>query len=576
MSKKLFAFCENEIIFRLLKDNLNALFDIQFLDDLEDIKIDALNFSDEIIILIEPILPNKPLELKHLDNVLNLYFYFIQKEYFNFKLIILSTYSSVLLKALYQYPEIFHLPKIFFVELKNNASFIKFKEIINQPQQKLLQLKDYYYILKHLKIYPTKSYDDHHSMANRWTFLLWSEILQPGSFSTTFDNELYLNYLYTLYKIKNKIINTTNSKDILNKLNNFDLKNIKFLVLTDEPYARNFWNKFFENIDPKDYLITIDNNLQDKNDLKKNILQLIQQSEPEIIITDMFLLKREITNHLNANELLSYEIIKETREKINGGIQFILFTAQNNFQYISEFTKLNITNFVIKPSPLSNYSFIQQQLSHLIQSIQSAKENIYLVNTYKKIIKIKDKLNEINLLNDSSNKNSKDITKYAIIDHLHMHFKLLQKAHDEDDYAYAFITIFQVMEQFINLLFKVTKNNELFIKDKKLNRYIKYDKDTGKYKIMDSNFTTQAELSIGMKFIHIYLHYIKKIDINKLLEITPEMQNEFEHIYTHFNARNIFIHNRNNLKNYRYKEIIFKPNGSVKLLNYLYNTIMAM
>lgn len=261
----------------------------------------------------------------------------------------------------------------------NPKDLNKYIKLFNKNKLKSLTNIDDF--LFKMKIKPCAEYDSHHAIANEWSLLRWSNILQIGEFDESFttikqniEGLLYYKYL--------SLINPL-SDDRLSP--NINLKGKGKVLYIDDEWNKG-WNTIFKHIFKSNSSYEFKTVEYDFSDKEFSVGGPIIESEieafdPDIVILDLRLFKEDFEKDRNPENLSGFKILEEIKKK-NLGIQVILFTASNK---VWNFQKLQIAGadyFILKNSPenIINSDSTLDSIKNFKKSIEKASEKAFIKN----------------------------------------------------------------------------------------------------------------------------------------------------------------------------------------------------
>ncbi|NWL04243.1 hypothetical protein DM790_25780 [Flavobacterium collinsii] len=261
----------------------------------------------------------------------------------------------------------------------NPKELNKYIKLFNE--NKLKSLKNIDDFLFKMKIKPCAEYDSHHAIANEWSLLQWSHILQIGEFDEAFtsikqntEGLLYYKYLSLINPISD---DTTYP--------NINLKGKGKVLYIDDQWNKG-WNTIFKHIFKSNSSYEFKTVEYDFSDKEFSVGDPIIKSEieafdPDIVILDLRLFKEDFEKDKRTEDLSGFKILEQIKKK-NLGIQVIIFTASNK---VWNFQKLQIAgaeNFVLKNSPENTISsdLISNSIKNFNESIEKASEKAFIKN----------------------------------------------------------------------------------------------------------------------------------------------------------------------------------------------------
>lgn len=261
----------------------------------------------------------------------------------------------------------------------NPKDLNKYIRLFNENKLKSLTNIDDF--LFKMKIKPCSEFDSHHAIANEWSLLRWSQILQIDHFDESFasikqntEGLLYYKYL----SLKHHISLETSSIDI-----NFNGGG-KVLYIDDE--WNKGWNTIFKHIFSRNSAYSFKAFEYDFSDKEFSVGSPIIKSEieafdPDIVILDLRLFKDDFGKDRAPENLSGFKILQEIKKK-NLGIQVIIFTASNK---VWNFQKLKLAGadyFILKNSPenIITSDSTSESIKNFKKSIEEASEKAFIKN----------------------------------------------------------------------------------------------------------------------------------------------------------------------------------------------------
>ncbi|MCX7833758.1 MAG: hypothetical protein N2490_06070 [Ignavibacteria bacterium] len=473
--------------------------------------------------------PNNPLDFSPTNDILNLYFKLTQRKFYQFELILIGYLNPWLFKILYENSSILNLPNIHYYELKKDE--LKSLLFADIPQY-IIHQDLFKQLLMSIPIKPKRTYDDSHFTSNKWTYTKWLNILLPGSGSIIEDenDNLYFNYLLTIQSnsLQEEFENLYTHKDLPTSLTNI------FIIDDDiDQRAKKLWRAYFSkcfNINNIQYKILDPKSISQKN--IDTIFEEIIDFKPHIVILDLLLRKEEIIGNYSIDKLVSFTVLKKLKQ-FNPGIQVLIFSANNNILKYQELTPIGIDGYIIKESPNeSNPSFLY--INYLTSNIKHAFRRSPLIDVYCKVSELKILLNEKCYFNlEQRNEIGKQLDSF---------YRQITKAQDHLDFSYSYINLHIILEK-INKVLLIEENENWYYRDRaKIEYVIKYNSKLKKYHVSEYSMLSEREKNQGIRFLMIYLYYVKKNYINRWYSLSDEIQNELTEIYNFFYTRNQIVH----------------------------------
>ncbi len=319
-------------------------------------------------------------------------------------------------------------------------------------------LENMSFFINSILINPPANYQSHHSIANEWSILRWSKVLGISQENILLKNIqknivslLYYKFLQTKYPIEQE-------PDIAS----FNIQGQgKVLYIDDE------WDKGWDLV-LNEFLLsstdivfeTLKYNFKDKSqddillECKSNILK----QNPEIVLLDLRLSESDISNSANSKELTGYKLLQEIKA-INPGIQVVIFTASNKVWNFTELQKAGADDFVFKESPelSSDPAYSRNCIEKLASSLSDALKMSFLK-------KVHSKMDVIELLHNIGNNDEENEFYNRLKVNLGIAFRVLVDTKYSDKYFnYAYLQLFQIIEDFCNLSYVFKDGNDCFV-----------------------------------------------------------------------------------------------------------------
>jgi len=276
--------------------------------------------------------------------------------------------------------------------------------------------------------------------------------------------------------------------------------------------------------------------------------------EQDIIFLDLRLSPQEdkIFESMSNAELSGVKILKKIKT-INQGIQVIIFTASNKAWNMKRLLDEGADAYFIKESPeyIIKDKVSEENYKNLKESIKGCFDNGYLKEIYKDIQELKQKLDKLPNLTDFTNeiKNQLDIA-----------YSLLSVAKLKEQFAYAFVSLYLIIE---------TVNNQFVFKNSDKTWNIldagnlldwKWDELSKSY-INKKQKVQKEKPPEWKKFAGIYFQKWQKSDHDFI-----------KTIYFLIRKRNGFVHNVESILNKQKNGLylnrdIYEPDGFKKLFD---------
>lgn len=324
---------------------------------------------------------------------------------------------------------------------------------------------DYYKnVLSKLNIKRKEAYGGH-DIANAWGCFKVAQVIGVDSKIYQLDSiAKHLTQLYSKYLIcKNETFSTENRID-LNPIK-CNGKNILFIDdKSDDGWAELMKNLFrgagdnFKYVDSSRYKADdLHKSFKDFDGFYKECQSHIGK-DWDLIIIDLRLNpeKEDIDNELiKPTDFSGYKLIDEFLTK-NEGYQIIVLTASNKIWNINSALKRGANSYFIKESPEFNFpiSETKKLLDKFKSDVKVCFERAYLQQIFKEK---KDLIHSINEMEYGS-----DFLE-TLKNQLNLAFYLLSKAETKEQFAYAYVSLYMIIETVNNQFVVKTSNDEWMI-----------------------------------------------------------------------------------------------------------------
>ena len=299
--------------------------------------------------------------------------------------------------------------------------------------------KEYIDAVRKLDIKPPLSYKSHHSVTNEWSILRWSKYLainceELEKLQKDISTSLYYAWLHAIYPISE-----------IQKSNNKHINAGKILLIDDE--ADKGWNFFFKNLFLKNHYRSIGENFKKKkvDEIVEDAIQTVEEFKPDLVILDLRLHDDDF-DQTDPEGLSGVKILQKIKN-YNPGIQVLGFSASDKIWNYLALEKYNIDGYILKEAPEMSLSaeFTQQAIYKLIKSINFALQKKYLSDIYRRKEDMKGRMSHTKL-------------NQKFIDEIHkqidISYYLLYQADSGEEYAYAFVSLYLVVECINNYFIK--------------------------------------------------------------------------------------------------------------------------
>lgn len=311
---------------------------------------------------------------------------------------------------------------------------------------KVRPLNDKETFVSKLKIIPSSNHTSHHSIANEWSLLRWSELLsielnEPlTSVKQNVESSLYYKYLLALNPIEEK------NQLTFSKIDSID----KILYIDDE------WNKGWKLV-LNQLLIksgasnfkTLEYSFKDSKpeDTIAACKAEINSFDPNVVILDLRLCDQDFT--IKKTDSLTGYILLDFIKKLNPGIQVIIFSASNKVWNLIELQKAEADDFILKDSPETSKT--SESISNLINALNKASQRTFLKELIQKCNIIDGKLTaQINPSNHDYNDFINDLKSKLKICMASLKAINLEKPSTTDIAFLSFYNFLEAFKYYIN------------------------------------------------------------------------------------------------------------------------------
>lgn len=396
-----------------------------------------------------------------------------------------------------------------------------------------------------------KSDSGGHDIANAWGCFKVAQVI--GIDDKRFQLESISKHLKQLYAKHLICKNETFSNEERIDLNPIKCNGKNILFIDDK--ADEGWAELMKNLfkGAGDNFVSVDSSKYKADDVHKSFkdfdgfykeCQSHIGKDWDLIVIDLRLNpeKEDIDNEMIApTDFSGYKLIDEFFKE-NEGYQIIVLTASNKIWNINAALKRGANSYYIKESPEFNYpiSETKKLLDKFKSDVVECFERGYLKHIFKEK---QDLIYSI----DSMNYNSKFLE--TLKNQLNLTYYLLSKAETKEQFAYAYVSLYMIIETVNNHFVVKTTNDEweINIGNKPLLDWA-YDTSTKSY--MNTNVSVVGNKPPEwQKLAGLYFQIWNKQD-NKFVQ-------KFYYLIT---KRNGFVHND--------KEILDKTNSNGDFVNH--------
>jgi DNA-binding NarL/FixJ family response regulator len=287
-------------------------------------------------------------------------------------IVIISDFDSATLNGFSKEANILFTDGIYICK-NTKEDILKFQSLA----LKGLQKEHFNDFLQQITIEPPKDLSGSHDIANQWSIYRWAEFLKVVANAIqinkeTIENKIYFKYLKAFHAQQD-----CKTNDILKPS-----KKGKVLLIDDE------WNRGWADVIKVALkaegvgLNVFEYDFKGNSPwaISRNIKIKIQEFDPDVIILDLRLARRDHEN----DDIESYSGIKILQEihKINAGIQVIMLTATSKSTILEKLYEKKILGYVKKEHPGDISIDTVDNINKLIGLVDKGLERKYLKEVF--------------------------------------------------------------------------------------------------------------------------------------------------------------------------------------------------
>lgn len=379
--------------------------------------------------------------------------------------------------------------------------------------------------LSQIQIHPDATTGTH-SMANQWGADVLNRIVCKDDSEETEQikeekKKLYYKYVYLKTVPVKDILNGATSKGVrINEMCNATQK--KILLIDDE--ADKGWTavmkKWFFGYSTFD---VVNQQIKDYENMPEEIQKKISEDYYDLYLLDLRLCGVQEDGIYEAEEFSGMKILRAIK-KFNKGNQVIIMTASNKAWNMKALLDAGADGYYIKESPELQLpkTFSEANFRSFSRSVKKSFESGYKKNAYKEVDDLKRDILRSTKIGDVSNE---------IVSTLAAAQNQLQKALNKSDFAYSYLTLFQVFELISRDYITPdpdTRNAWLVNNDTQLYYY-----ETDGHVPVREEAIQEEHPSIKRKITGIYVDLCGGMDCSFLRD----------HFFLDVDRRNAFVHN---------------------------------
>jgi len=398
--------------------------------------------------------------------------------------------------------------------------------------------------IRRLQLSPPANYQSHHSIDNELALLRWSEYLKCDDRISDVKENLKAGLYFKYHKILNPVKQPDKKAPFLIFEKEEGKVKGKVLLIDDEAKKgwEDFYRCFFKHNIVNESIEFDALDLEFKSLSQQDIIEAakkrVEQFDADIVLLDLRLCDSDFKDtQMEPKDLTGYKILEEIK-KINKGIQVIITTASDKIWNYQSTHELGVCGYIIK----RGNSDVAEDINNLKQNIEYCiKKAKYLKPTYLKTYKLNNYLDSI----------SSEKFAIEIKNQLSLAYSLLNDAKTDTQYAYAYISLYMIVEIVNNEYYtKISDNKTIKWKISGSDNLLNWtwDKDSKKYTESDTEVISNKPPE-WRKFAGIYFQKWNETDHSFI-----------KNLYHLIQKRNGFVHGD--------KKILDKKDKNGKYLNH--------
>lgn len=372
-----------------------------------------------------------------------------------------------------------------------------------------------------------------HSLANQWGANILGKLVSSNFIYGNNDIQKSLYFKYIQVKKLDNISDTIQNRHntTASSVSRINATGKKILLIDDEAITGQWDNVLKNMLFNHDSFDIIAEQVPNYESLSLDARQKIENNDYDLILLDLRMngIREEFV--LDPDKFSGMDILREIK-RLNKGTQVIMFTASNKAWNIKSLLDTGADGYYIKESPemLFPTEVSQSNYTAFQRTINRCFERSYLRDIYKSIIQIINSLPDTNF--------GKTIAKQ-----LHISYYLISKAESDEQFAFAYISLYMVIEIINKEKIKVNAlNNTIELKSNnqpikawsiEQNQIVDYTQKDNTHIVLTDINSSEWQKITGIIKQEWFLNYsdLKIIDLQKRIQ-----------------ARNWFIHNNEKLK----------------------------
>lgn len=388
-----------------------------------------------------------------------------------------------------------------------------------------------------------------HSMANQWGADVLNRIVSNDDSAETDEivdakKKLYYKYVYLNTVPISEIVNDFQRKEYRRneKCNALQKK----ILLVDDEASKGWETVMKKWLYGYSVFDTVNQQIKNYDDIPEYIRNNISGDFYDLYLLDLRLLGSQEDDVYDSSEFSGMNVLRSIKEK-NIGNQVIIMTASNKAWNMKALLDEGADGYYIKESPELKLpkSFSEANFRSFSRDVRKALDSGYKKEMYRQIVSLKR-------LITCSTKISGELAS-EINSTLSSAGNLLQKAKTDNDFAYAFLSLFQVFELICGDYITPDRGNTWIINyDTPLYYY-----DTDAQTPVRQTVISEEHPSIKRKITGIYIDVCAGTNCKFIRE----------NLFLDIDRRNAFVHNDSSkLSDVKIKKV-FHADGFTHLLS---------
>lgn len=285
--------------------------------------------------------------------------------------------------------------------------------------------------LSFVRVTPPTAFKSHHTIVNEWSIMRWSKYLGFNPKNLNSIDSLYFRYLKATLPI-----------EPTGALKRLSEKFSCSILIIDDEIAKGWKDFYAELFRPYQsvsiHMIGDSFKSSSQDQIFNSCCSEVESFNPDIVLIDLRLHESDLERMSDENKdrITGIRVIEKIKQ-VNRGIQVIGITASSkvwNYQKIQHL----VDGYIVKESPeLSSIDgYTGRAVKNLIDTLIISSERKYLKDTF---------IEKNELISKISDLRSDDHIE-SIKTHLEMSFQLEEIARTPDQYAFAYVNLYQIFE----------------------------------------------------------------------------------------------------------------------------------